>query len=48
VMRSKIESRVVVMEVKTSTTKARDCAIREVVLCDKFVGEGGETFEVLI
>jgi hypothetical protein len=41
-MRSKIKSRVVVMEVKTSTTKARDGAIREVVLCDKFVVGRGD------
>jgi hypothetical protein len=41
-MRSKIESRVVVMEVRTSTTKARDGAIRGFVLCDKFVVGRGD------
>jgi hypothetical protein len=45
-MRSKIESRVVVTEVKTSTAKARGGAIREVVLCDEFVvGRGDFRFE---
>jgi hypothetical protein len=41
-MRSKTESCVVVMEAKMSTTKAREGAIREVVLCDKFVVGRGD------